>query len=795
MTLIQILNKSGLRRASTTLPIFTILAASIALFSVGHFYGLASWQGKRQPAPVMMRMPILRDAPVNVDLPAAPVRPSRWHYEQAFPSLHLTRPVTLTMPRDGSNRFYVFETRGRIVSFENTPDVNEVRVVLDLSSKLKQGRNVGPFGLAFHPEFGQPESPNRGYFYVFYKDHDAFEVLSRFVIPDGSAIADPQQETILIRQPSEKVHDGGPIAFGPDGFLYVATGDNQETENRQRIDRGLYSGVLRIDVDMIGGDVSHPPRRQPNQGQTGSYFIPKDNPFVGVPDALEEFYALGLRNPHRMSFDRLTNELWVGDVGAGTWEEVNLVTAGSNHQWDFMHGREDYKDRPDIVHGVSTDPIHVYQHSECNACVIGGVVYRGSQHPDLIGKYIFGDNGSNRIWALERTSDGSANRQLMFQMPFPRRAGVVSFGEDEAGEIYLVAIGKYNTQGTILKIVENHEPNTAFPERLSQTGLFQDTTSLVPQVWLVPYTVNVPLWSDGATKQRWIVLPGDGSSESSGGDRILCKTSYPYQWTFPAGTIFVKHFERGSKRSGQSDRLETRVLVFHGESISGVSYRWNKSQTDAFRVDERTKMTGEGRDRDKSTWTCPGPFDCKMCHNANAGFVLGVNERQLNCDFKDVETGRIRNVIAAWNKLGMLSVHDSGMKRLQNRERLYGPGLSGWHDESVAMETRVRSYLDVNCSPCHQPDGIAPQHFDLVFEIPIEYQGLFSTYRNSDGKQKSPPIQPGEPHKSPLWKRIASSDPALRMPSIGSHKIDEEASELIKRWIELMPHERRQEKN
>src|SRR5262245_61991746 len=331
--------------------------------------------------------------------PRLPLNPGPWLAVRAFPHLHFEIPTFLA-PAPRSDRLYLCEHEGVVKSFVNDPETTEAVTVLDISSHCQAQGDCGLLGLAFHPDFGKPDSLNRGYFYICYNHSDnpvksgeflpknkRTEVrVSRFTIPDGSLTADPASELILIAQTDEHVyHTGGPMFFHPDeGFLYVAMGDEGDDGgalgNCQRIDRDLFAGVLRIDVDCDAGR-SHPPPRQPSTGKTAHYFIPNDNPFVGVPNALEEFWALGLRNPHSMTYDAETKTIWVGDVGQGgdAREEVNLIVKGGNYQWNFKEGTLDkpqYSRRPEKVIGEERPPFYEYPHGEGNHCIIGGYVYR-----------------------------------------------------------------------------------------------------------------------------------------------------------------------------------------------------------------------------------------------------------------------------------------------------------------------------------------------------------------------------------------------------------------------------------
>ena len=260
----------------------------------------------------------------------------------AFPRLTFEDPILL-VPDPRGGRLYVGSRQG-VTSWSIADDPNAATksVFLDLRSRCQGFDDGGLLAMAFHPRFGRAESPERGYVYVFYNyiasptpgpdrpptTRPTRNRLARFTVPDGSTVADPNSELVLIDQVDESLwHNGGGLFFHPvDGFLYLSLGDEGgDYGNTQRIDKDLFSGVIRIDVDCRGGTVSHPPPRQPKTGRTAHYFIPNDNPWVGVPEALEEFWCIGLRSPHRMTYDRSGKRIWLGDVGESSMEEIDLI--------------------------------------------------------------------------------------------------------------------------------------------------------------------------------------------------------------------------------------------------------------------------------------------------------------------------------------------------------------------------------------------------------------------------------------------------------------------------------------
>ncbi len=449
--------------------------------SAAAFICLAASENARAERPygIDQRVPI---GPfVDGHLPAkAIVQTGKWAAVEAFPKLTFDDPtVFVAEPR--SNRLYVGGRQGTIFWFENDPNTSEKHEFLDLTDVTQGWDDCGLLGIAFHPEFGQPESPNRGYVYVWYQysphpivgpkrppvNTPAYNRLSRFTVPDGSHAADRNSEQVLINQLDHNVwHNGGGMFFGPDKYLYLSLGDEggvyDQFKNSQTISRRLFSGAVRIDVDC-DATRSHPIRRQPQPEEklpdgysensyTAHYYIPNDNPFLDEKGGLlEEFYALGLRNPHRMTLDPPTGRIWVGDVGQDKWEEVDVLKRGGNYQWAYIeafhpcvvNGVEREKPPADKYIGIETPPIYEYAHGMEGNCVIGGYVYRGKKFAELEGRYVFGDNGSGRIWALDW--DGTNKPTIEFlchTLPGASYSGISSFGIDRDNEIYICKMGR-----------------------------------------------------------------------------------------------------------------------------------------------------------------------------------------------------------------------------------------------------------------------------------------------------------------------------------------------------------------
>ncbi|TWT49369.1 Soluble aldose sugar dehydrogenase YliI precursor [Rubripirellula amarantea] len=338
------------------------------------------------------------------------------------------RLLELTYPEDGSNRLFVSSQHGGIWSFENKPDVETSTLFLDLRGKVIDWQSPGAneqglLGLAFHPDY-----KNNGRFFVYYSHlDDKKSVISEFkVSANDPNVADPDSEKVILEIPQPfKNHNGGSIEFGPDGMLYVGLGDggsrNDPFGNGQNL-KTMLGSILRIDVD------------HPADGK--AYGIPKDNPFVGRDDALGEIFAYGVRNPWRIAFDKETGTLWAGEVGQELWEEVIVVRKGGNYGWSVREGSHPFGNG-ETVAGTSDplEPIWEYDH-QIGKSITGGRVYRSDRESKLAGKYIYADYVTGTVWAL--TYDAAAERATSNEQVIAESVPVLSFGQDQNGEVYLL---------------------------------------------------------------------------------------------------------------------------------------------------------------------------------------------------------------------------------------------------------------------------------------------------------------------------------------------------------------------
>ena len=363
-------------------------------------------------------------APTGGDLerPAPlPLEPMR--IERSFPSLSFRRLTNLHQPDDGLDRIFVTEQAGRILVFPNDQEAARADVFLDIRERVRTRNNEeGLLGLAFDPEYS-----SNGYLYVYYSANGPRRsVLSRFTAnQDDPNASDPQSELVIleIEEPFGN-HNGGQIAFGPDGYLYVGVGDggSRGDPNGNGQNRGILLGsLLRIDVVSLS--------------PAGDYTVPPDNPFAGVAGARDEIWAYGLRNPWRFSFDGDTGGLWLADVGQNRWEEIDLVERGLNYGWNIMEGRHCFSPSVGCDEAGLELPVWEYSLSSGNCSAIGGYVYRGTELPSLLGAYVYGDFCSGRIWGL-RYDGRSVTKQMLL---VDSDLSITSFGQDLAHNLYVLS--------------------------------------------------------------------------------------------------------------------------------------------------------------------------------------------------------------------------------------------------------------------------------------------------------------------------------------------------------------------
>lgn len=670
---------------------------------------------------------------------------------RVYPGLRFERPVFVTGAGDRSGRLYVVEQEGVIRIFDGREDAKSAEVFLDISEHVsRQGNEEGLLGLAFHPDFAD----NGEFFVHFSSSRDAGEngvaqnVISRFrVSTDDSQRADPESEEVLLvqRQPYRN-HNGGMIAFGPDGMLYAAFGDggaaNDPEGNGQKL-TSILGSIIRIDVD--------------GSSEGLAYGIPADNPFVGVEGARPELWAIGLRNVWRFSFDRGTGALFAGDVGQNKIEEVDIIVRGGNYGWNRFEADDIFAKGTELISGEHIAPIASYPHSE-GLSITGGYVYRGTKYPKLRGAYFFADYVSGNLWATTQAEGGEHETELV------RRTGrsIASFGEDDAGELYVASF-----DGGLYQVVGSDEPENAlagWPNLLSEAGLYASMEDRKLSEHLIPYEVNAAFWSDGAAKSRFIELP-EGAALGYRAEG---------SWDVPVGARIIKTFDAqpaGRRKNGWP--LETRIIERTEDGWDAATYVWNRRGTEA-----ELRPAGQQFERYTSagvtSWHAPSSSECASCHVAEAGYVLGLSSAQLNLGEGD------GNQIARWIAAG----HVSGAAEVDLAEtaRFCSP-----HGDDGTLGERARVYLDVNCAMCHRPNGPGNASIDLRYGTSLANTGLMGAdpSQGSLGVAHAKLVAAGSPGTSLLLHRVETLG-AGRMPTIGSNVVDEQAVDLLTQWIKSL---------
>jgi uncharacterized repeat protein (TIGR03806 family) len=648
----------------------------------------------------------------------------------------------LQAPGDNS-RWFVVQQDGIVRKFDNvaTPVASNF---IDIDARVTSGGEMGLLGMVFHPDF--PGDPRVFLSYTTGSGSTPVSRISSFTTPDGGQTLNPNSERILltVNQP-ESNHNGGHLTFGRDGYLYIGFGDgggggdnHGSTGNGQNLNT-LLGKMLRIDV---------------GSPSAMTYGIPSGNPFAanakcsatGGNAACPEIYAWGFRNPWRWSFDKLTGELWVGDVGQNLYEEIDQVELGGNYGWRCREGAHAYNGTG--CGGAYIDPVAEYDHS-LGSAVTGGYVYRGTQTTSLYGRYLFADFGSGRIWAWlpEQTSVLRMPTQLL-----ESGRNISSFGEANNGELYVV---DYNGGLYRINFTANSSGGTV-PDNLADTGCVNSSIPTQAASGLIPYDINAPFWSDGASKERWLALPnGQNISVQSNGD-----------WSFPNGSVLMKHFRVGGQM------IETRLLMRHSDgSWSGYTYEWNDAQTAATRVlggKTRTLMNNQ-------VWIYPGETQCLECHTNVAGRSLGLMTAQLNRSYLYASTGRTANQLDTLSGINVLAPIVSGAAAAA----LANPG-----DTTANLGNRARAYLQTNCAQCHQPGGPTPSNMDLRFDTPLAVTNTCNAAPAAGdlGLASARIIAPGNAASSVLIERTKRRD-AHGMPPLGSNVVDADGVAMLIEWV------------
>ena len=667
-----------------------------------------------------------------------------------FPLLSFGQPTKMLLEPVASPRWFVLSKTGQVTTFDPGNPTSQ-STFLDLSvppGVIRTASEGGLLGMAFHPDY--PNTPEVFLSYTINYSNPAMRsVVSRFILDNiiSPGAGTVEQVILQVDQPFGN-HNGGDIAFGPDGNLYIGLGDGgsggDPNDNGQNTTT-LLGSMLRIDV--TGPGVSYP---------SNPYDIPFDNPFAGGADCgpagnagnCPEIYAWGLRNPWRWTFDPDTAELWLADVGQGAFEEVDVIERGGNYGWRCREGAHDFNTSG--CSGSYIDPVAEYGRALGNS-ITGGFVYRGTAISDLIGKYVFADYGSGRIWALQPDGQGGYLLDEIADTNF----GPTSFGVDDSGELYFTDIN--NGRLRMIGPAGGGPANTIEP-LLSDTGCTDPADVTQAYNGLLPYDINAPFWSDGAIKERFIGLPnGTAITRDADGD-----------WSFPNGTVIVKNFRLNGAL------IETRHLMRHPDGVwAGYTYEWNSQQTEATRVEGGKTVAIGGQD-----WIYPSEGQCMQCHTSVADFALGPETAQVNKDFTYPSTQITANQLETLDHILMFT------------SPLPGPAsglaaLSDPTDGSASVEDRARAYLHTNCAQCHRPGGPTPADMDLRYDTALGATNACDVAPLIDdlGIANARLIAPGDSARSVIINRVSRRD-SSGMPPTGSNEVDNDGVSLLTTWID-----------
>ncbi|MBW3601023.1 MAG: PQQ-dependent sugar dehydrogenase, partial [Planctomycetes bacterium] len=620
---------------------------------------------------------------------------------------------------------------------------------------------------------------------------------------------DPDSAVNILQWKSDG-HDGAAIAFGLDGMMYITTGDGTSDSDTNVAGQGLdhlLSKVLRIDVD------------HPDEGRM--YSVPADNPFIVKEGARPETWAYGFRNPWRITVDPRTGDIWVGNNGQDLWEQAYLVERGANYGWSVYEGSHLFYPNRQLGPTPVTKPTVEHPHSEARS-LTGGVVYYGDKLPELRGAYIYGDYSTGKIWGV-KVKEGEV---VWHQELADTTLAISAFALTSDGEL-LVADHRGNEEGGFYRI----EPNPAesrpedFPQTLSESGLFASVAGHRVHEGLIPYSVNAPLWSDNASKSRFLYLPAAQNADGAGKPAKIDFT-HGRGWNFPDLAVLVKSFALEMEEGDPDSRrwIETRFLTRQQGEWVGYSYRWNDEQTEAVLVEK------EGLNQDfeirtpqgtrRQTWRYPSRTECMVCHSRAANFVLGLSTLQMN---KEHDYGGVTaNQLTVLESLGVLRTSAHAEHRSALRQELKDAGLSDEdlerefrrrtatrdqrpappnssllakapaeyerlvdpYDESEDVGARARSYLHANCAQCHVEAGGGNAQMDLAFTVPLEKTKLLNVppLHHKYGIDDPRLVTPGDPDRSILLHRMAHRGPG-QMPQLATSLVDEQAVKLLREWI------------
>lgn len=753
-------------------------------------------------------LPDLKPYAVTSRVSGSPEPPPPYRTMRVLPKLRLSWPI-FAVVEPGSTRLWFIDETGpnkpaRVARTFDDPTKGEFETLINYDGIA--------YDIAFHPDFLRNGYVFMGVNAAFGEPAKKTRIIRYTVDRQPPYQFHSDSAKSIIEWPSDG-HNGGAIAFGKDGMLYVTSGDSTSDSDGNLVGQDLAeltAKVLRIDID------------HPHEGQ--GYSVPKDNPFLKMKDARPETWAYGLRNPWRISIDPRTGHVWVGDNGQDLWEMAYLIERGANYGWSVFEGSHPFY--PDRKLGPTpvSKPTVEHHHSEFRS-LTGGIVYYGKRLPELQGAYVYGDYSTGKIWGAKH--DGE--KLIWHKELADTTLQITAFARDNDGEL-LIADHQGNERGGFYTLEPNpdDESQANFPRRLSDSGLFRSVSKHEVQAGMIPYSVNSPLWSDNAHKERFLALPPSMIDDDEEMPAAISVTSGA--WSFPDQTVLIKSFALDLKEGEPDSRrwIETRFLTKQQGEWVGYSFEWNAEQSDATLVDkagqDREFAIDTNNGKRKQLWHFPSRTECMVCHSRAANFVLGMTTPQMN-RLHDYGGGCVENQLSMLERLGVLRVNwrDEAIEALRNEltekgldvaeverqiseltairdQRTAPPAallfqaadkydcLADPYDNAQPLEQRARSYLQVNCAQCHILSGGGNAQFDASITTPlakanlIDAKPLHHTFDINNPRL----IAPGDPERSVLLRRISHREPG-HMPPLATSEVDRRAVELIRQWIVNMP--------
>lgn len=699
--------------------------------------------------------------------PPLPYRPVR-----AYPQLQLTFPIALDRIPASDQLLIIAQDKSYgpsvVLRVRDHPEVSKVEPAL-----VVPGSGTA-YGICFHPRFA-----DNGFLYLGWNGvldgGPKRTYVTRYTLDHTTFAIDPASALHIISWESGG-HNGGDLEFGLDGMLYVSSGDgtsDSDTNLRGQELAELTSKVLRIDVD------------HPAAGK--NYSVPADNPFVHRPGTAPETWAYGLRNPWRLTIDPQAGHLWVGNNGQDLWEQVYFVRKGDNFGWSVYEGSHIFYQNRTLGPEPLTLPAAEHHHSEARS-LTGGVVYHGTKLPELTGAYIYGDHSTGRIWGIRHDGTRVTWQKLLTDTTF----NITGFGLDRHGEL-LVADHRGDGQGAYYYL-EPAPPETnpaPFPRKLSESGLFRSVKDHQLENGVIAYSVNSPLWSDGAHKERFFAIPATAPRDTP------IDLGTKGGWNFPEGTVLIKSFALDRLAGDTAARrwIETRFLTKQGNEWAGYSYRWNDDQTDAELV------PAEGLDQEylvatpaspesstelrRQSWHFPSRVECLVCHSRAAGFVLGLSTAQMNKTHD--YGGTTEHQFTVLSRLGLLKTKPNEPSPAVDPAKY--PRLVNPYDEHEPLEARARSYLHANCASCHTNAGGGNAQMELTHTASLKKLNVIDVepLHHRFGLEQPRLIAPGHPERSVLFHRLSHRGKSSgQMPQMATNLVDAEAVQLFDRWIRAL---------